>query len=176
MLVKKGQNLIRMFLRFHKRTVNKTILGFHPLWIYLYDQMVFVKLKKSGFDQIVFSGFWSNRMGGGNFSIVSPFVAFDPRAPADSSVIVAPKGELIKTETSVARWFPIISSKIYHINSKWFQTEESCQFIAPSSSHLLIWKSGTISYCTSCDVVGANQALPCFGLTHFTSRAVQRQI
>ena len=32
-------------------------------------------------------------MGGGNFSIVSPFVAFDPGAPADSSVIVAPKGE-----------------------------------------------------------------------------------
>ena len=55
---------------------------------------------------------------GGNFSIVSPFVAFDLSAPADSSVIVAPKGELIKTETSVARWFPIISSKIYHINSK----------------------------------------------------------
>ena len=112
----------------------------------------FCQITNCGFDRIVFSGFWSNRMGGGNFSIVSPFVAFDPCTPADSSVIVAPKGELIKTETSVARWFPIISSKIYHINSKWFQTEESCQFIAPSSSHL-IWKNGLISYCTSCNAL-----------------------
>ena len=51
-----------------------------------------------------------------------PFVSFHPcvLAAAAGSVIVVPKRELIKTETSVGRQFPIISSKIYHINSQWF--------------------------------------------------------
>ena len=49
-----------------------------------------------------------------------PFVSFHPCVLASTagSVIVVPKRELIKTETSVGRQFPIISSKIYHINSQ----------------------------------------------------------